>query len=77
MTLYPTSNLSKAAVKFLKNDLKLQPTTDLVQFLNREFAKISGKFAEPGYLKSMVGQFYQEQSILLMKQASPEATPKK
>lgn len=72
MVLYPTSDLCKAAAKVLKKDLRTQLTADLANFLNQEFAKCVGKFAEPANLKSLLGQYYQKKSNLLLQQASHE-----
>jgi len=77
MVLFPTSDLSKAAAKALKKDLKVQLTADLAMFLNKEFAKIVVKFSEPSHLKSLVGQYYQQQSNLLLQQAPPKTDPNK
>lgn len=71
MVLYPTSELSKAAAKVLKRDLKIELSHELAKFLNKEFAMSTSKFAEPAHLKALVGRYYQQQSNLLM-QASPE-----
>ncbi|MCX6922385.1 MAG: hypothetical protein NT154_04095 [Verrucomicrobia bacterium] len=72
MVLYPTSELSKAAAKVLKKELKMALTADLAQFLNREFAQSVGQFAEARHLQALVGQYYQNKSSLLLKQAGSE-----
>ncbi len=77
MVLYPTSNLSKAAAKVLKKDLKVQLTVGLAMFLNQEFAKIAGKFSEPNHLKSLVGQYYQQQSNQFLDPGLTEIDPNK
>jgi hypothetical protein len=77
MVLYPTSDVSKAAAKVLKKDLKVQLTADLAMFLNQEFAKSVGKFAQPSHLKSLVGQYYQQQSNQFLDTGSSETDPNK
>lgn len=77
MVLYPTSDLSKAAAKVLKKDLKVQLTADLAQFLNQDFAKVVSKFADPSYLKALVGRYYQSKSGEFLNPEPPETPPKK
>lgn len=72
MVLYPTSDLSKAAAKVLKKDLRVQLTASMAMFLNKEFAKLASKFAEPSHLKSLIGQYYQQQSNQFLAKGSSE-----
>jgi hypothetical protein len=77
MVLFPTSDLSKAAAKVLKKELKLQLTLDLAQFMNQDFAQTVAKYSEPSYLKSLVGRYYQKQSNQFLDHGSSETEPNK
>lgn len=77
MVLYSTSDLAKTAAKILKKELKVQLTANLAMFLNQEFANSVGEFAEPSHLKSLVGQYYQQQSNQFLNPGSSETDPNK